>query len=159
MRRASVRAAVVAAACVGSVAALSVAPAQATGRSAQALSTVMTGAAEVPGPGDADGIGVFAAVTKRNTLCYLVTAHRIEPAMAAHIHAGTSDVAGGIVVGLKPPTHGFAADCIRTLPDTQNTTETLTVSELAAIRANPNQYYVNIHNDPFMAGAIRGQLR
>jgi CHRD domain len=120
---------------------------------------VMTGAQEVPGPGDPDGFGVFAAVTEGDTLCYLVTARRIEPAAAAHIHAGARGVAGGIVVGLRPPTDGFAADCITTVPDAQNTTETLTVSELAAIKADPTQFYVNVHNASFQAGAIRGQLR
>jgi hypothetical protein len=39
-----------------------------------------------------------------------------------------------------------------------NSTAVLTVSELAAIRANPDQFYVNVHNTPFPAGAIRGQL-
>jgi CHRD domain len=158
MKRNLVRAAV-AVACVGSVAALSVAPAQASGRSApQTLSTVLVGATEVPGPGDADGFGFFAAVTKGNKLCYVVTAHKIRPATLAHIHAGPAGVAGGIVVALRAPTKGFAADCITTVPEDQNTMDTLTASELTAIKADPSQFYVNVHNTPFPAGAIRGQL-
>jgi hypothetical protein len=142
---------------VGALAALSVAPAQATG-STQHLATLMTGAQEVPGPGDRDGFGIFVAVTNEHKLCYVVTARRIEPATAAHIHAGPAGVAGGIVVGLRAPTTGFAAACITAAPDDMNSTETLTVSELAAIRADASQFYVNIHNTPFPAGAIRGQL-
>ncbi len=37
---------------------------------------------------------------------------------------------------------------------------TTTTPELAAdIGANPSDYYVNVHNPAFPAGAIRGQLR
>lgn len=32
----------------------------------------MTGAAEVPGPGDADGSGFFTAVVKGDKLCYVI---------------------------------------------------------------------------------------
>lgn len=122
------------------------------------VATVLTGAQEIPGPGDDDGRGAFAAVIRGDRLCYALAATRIEPAAAAHIHAAPSGVAGGIVVGLTPPnraSHG----CITAVDDSQNSTETLTDSELAAIVASPDQFYVNVHNAPFPAGAIRGQLR
>ncbi|MGH3482317.1 MAG: CHRD domain-containing protein [Nocardioidaceae bacterium] len=159
MSRSRVRAAAVGAACAAAVATLSIAPpASASTGNVQVLSTFLTGAQEVPGPGDANGFGAFAAVTKGDKLCYALTARRIEPATLAHIHAGPRGVAGGIVVALQAPTSGFSADCITTVPEDQNTMDTLTDSELAAIRANPSQFYVNVHNDPFRAGAIRGQL-
>ena len=142
---------------VGALAALSAVPAQATGN-VQHLRTFMTGAQEAPGPGDPDGLGIFSAVTTPHSLCYVITAKRIAPAAAAHIHAAPAGVPGDIVVGLEAPTSGFAMDCISTVPEAENTTETLTMSELAAIRANPSDYYVNVHNEPFQAGAIRGQL-
>jgi hypothetical protein len=145
-------------ACVAALWVLPTAPAHASASSVQVLATIMTGAQEVPGPGDNDGFGAFAAVTTEDKLCYVVAARRIDPATATHIHAGPADVAGGIVVGLLPPTRGLAADCIETVPDDMNSTAVLTVSELAAIRANPDQFYVNVHNTPFPAGAIRGQL-
>jgi hypothetical protein len=159
MNRSRVRAAAVGVACVGAVATLSIAPpAAASTGSVQVLSTFLTGAQEVPGPGDPNGFGFFATVTKGDKLCYALTARRIEPATLAHIHAGPRGVAGGIVVALRAPTTGFSADCITTVPEDQNTTDTLTDSELAAIKADPDQFYVNVHNDPFPAGAIRGQL-
>ncbi|HEY8455945.1 MAG TPA: CHRD domain-containing protein [Actinopolymorphaceae bacterium] len=125
---------------------------------ATVLTTVLTGAQEVPGPGDEDGIGTFVAVIKGDQLCYLLTARKIEPAMAAHIHPGPRGVAGGIAVGLNPPTDGLSFGCIRTVPDDQDSTMTLTESELAAILANPKNFYVNVHTASFPAGAIRGQL-
>lgn len=122
------------------------------------LVTSLEGRNEIPGPGDSNGRGVFAAVVKGDTLCYVLTASRIEPATAAHIHVGPVGVAGPIVVGLQTP-NPISAGCISTVPDSQNTTSTLTESELAAIVANKRGYYVNVHNAPFPAGAIRGQLR
>ncbi|MEU7892248.1 CHRD domain-containing protein [Nonomuraea sp. NPDC049152] len=74
----------------------------------------MTGAQEVPGPGDPDGVGIFAwRVIERSLLCYVITAHNIDRATAAHIHEGRAGVAGPIVVTLQAPSEGFASDCIR----------------------------------------------
>ena len=120
----------------------------------------LDGAQEVPGPGDADGRGAFAYIAVPDVLCYVLTARRIEPATVAHIHAGPRGVSGGIVVMLIAPTRGLSADCIRVQPDTTpNTMEVLVRSEMDAILADPAQFYANVHNDPFPAGAIRGQLR
>lgn len=121
----------------------------------------MTGAQEVPGPGDPDGVGIFAwRVSGRSTLCYVITAHNIVPATAAHIHEGRAGVAGPIVVTLKAPSEGFASDCIRAVrrQTADNADTTLTRDELKAIVQNPSQFYTNVHNAEFPDGAIRGQL-
>ena len=119
----------------------------------------LDGGQEVP-PADPDGRGIFAYVALHDRICYVLTARRIEPATLAHIHAGPRGVNGGIAVGLIAPTGGFSKDCIAAVPDTTpNTMEVLTQSELAAIIADPTQFYANVHNDPFPGGAIRGQLR
>jgi hypothetical protein len=113
------------------------------------LSTTLTGAAEVPGPGDPDGSG--SAVVRVNPgqaeVCYALTVSNIAPAVAAHIHVGTATVAGPVVVGLTPPTSGSSSGCA-------------SVSrELAiAIILDPENYYVNVHTSEFPAGAVRGQL-
>jgi hypothetical protein len=122
------------------------------------LGAVLTGAAEVPGPGDDDGRGFFVGKVKGDLLCYVLVARKIEVPMAAHIHAAPRGVAGPIVVGLVAPVGGFSADCIRTVPDDQDTTATLSESELAAIRADRSGFYVNVHTASFPAGAVRGQL-
>ncbi|MCI0688700.1 MAG: CHRD domain-containing protein [Sporichthyaceae bacterium] len=122
------------------------------------FATVMTGAQEAPGPGDPDGIGVFVAVAKGDTVCYVITARKIEPPVAAHIHIAPPGVPGPIVVGLETPVGGFAKDCFTVVPDDQNSTATLTESEFAALKANPAGYYVNVHTPSMLPGAIRGQL-
>ena len=113
------------------------------------FSTTLTGAAEVPGPGDPDGSGT--ALLRLNPgqgeICYHLDVTGIAPARAAHIHVGTADVAGPIVVHLAAPTGGSASACA-----------TVDRDLIKAIIQNPEQYYVNVHNAEFPAGALRGQL-
>jgi hypothetical protein len=119
---------------------------QAQGRS---LSTTLTGAAEVPGPGDPDGAGTAALTVNPGLgqICYELTVSGIAPATAAHIHLGAVGVAGPVVVPLAPPTGGSSSGCAEVS------------RELAlAILKSPSDYYVNVHNAEFPAGAVRGQL-
>lgn len=121
---------------------------------------LMTGAQEVPGPGDPDGRGFFYWQVRGWKLCYVITAKRIKPATAAHIHKGAKGVAGPIVVALNAPTKGKASGCIRAVrhQNAANAMTTLTKAELVGIVRHRSQYYVNVHNDKYPAGAIRGQL-
>ncbi len=110
--------------------------------------TRLTGAAEVPGPGDPDGRG-FAFVrwnTDSGLICYNVFVRRIAPATAAHIHVGDENTAGPVVQALEAPADGYSSGCV----DND--------ALAAALDANPNNYYVNVHNAEFPAGAVRGQL-
>lgn len=127
-------------------------------RTDRIASTNMRGRFEIPGPGDDNGRGQFAAVITTRSLCYSMTAKKIEPATAAHIHIGGPDVAGPITVGLVLPTRQGVSDCIDPVPDDEDTEMTLSESELDAIRFGPAGFYINVHNKPFPAGAIRGQL-
>ncbi len=113
------------------------------------LTTTLTGAEEVPGPGDPDGTG-FAAVTVnpgKGLVCYELSVSGIAPAAAAHIHEAPFGEVGDVVVGLAPPTDGSSSGCA-------------TVDRALAkeILKNPADYYVNVHNAEYPAGAIRGQL-
>lgn len=109
----------------------------------------LTGAAEVPGPGDTDGFGMATVTLTPGTteLCYTITVQDIAPAAAAHIHVGSADEAGQIVVHLTAPTNGTSSGC-----------ETLERALFTQILAQPQDYYVNVHNADFRAGAVRGQL-
>jgi CHRD domain len=113
------------------------------------VSTEMTGAAEVPGPGDPDGTGTasFTINPGLGELCFELTVQNIAPATAAHIHVAPAGVAGPVIVPLTPPTNGSSSGC-REIS-----------RELAlAIIQNPDAYYANVHNADFPAGAVRGQL-
>ena len=113
------------------------------------LSATLTGAAEIPGPGDPDGTG-SAMVTLnpgQGEVCFELAVEGIAPAVAAHIHVGAADVAGPVVVGLVPPSNGTSGGCAE--------------ADRALVRAilrDPGAYYVNVHNAEYPAGALRGQL-
>lgn len=116
-----------------------------------ALSTTLTGVAEVPGPGDLDGTGTATVWLRagQGQACFTLSASRITlPATGAHIHVGGLTQAGDVVVALKPPgAAGTSSGCA-----TANRTV------VNAILANPSGYYVNVHTTDFPDGAIRGQL-
>jgi hypothetical protein len=124
------------------------------------VKTTLSGDNEVPGPGDPDGAGKFKATLGADTLCYTLSVKKVADAVAAHIHVGGTDVAGPVVVALQVPQNKQpVSDCLTAVPDDQDTAETLSVSELAAIAADPGAYYVNVHSVEFPAGAVRGQLK
>lgn len=117
----------------------------------RAVGTVMTGGPEVPGPGDPDGVGVAGFVVNVNSgrVCYALAVKNIAPATMAHIHRGPTGVAGPIEVHLVPPSpRGFSANCTDVDP-----------ALAAEITETPSEFYVNVHNADFPAGAVRGQLR
>ena len=114
------------------------------------LQTRLTGAAEVPGPGDTDARG-SASVTVNSgqkKVCYKLAVSNIDTATMAHIHVGARTVAGPVAVTLTPPNaSGNSSGCA-----------TVTRTLALAILKNPSGYYVNVHNAAFPAGAARGQL-
>jgi hypothetical protein len=122
----------------------------------------LTGAQEVPGPGDDDGRGraVIRLAPGAGRVCFELSWRRIEAPTRAHIHEGPRGVAGDIVVSLFENVSG--SDFIP-LPDSINAVEGCVSGQdralLRDIRDNPRDFYVNIHNVDFPAGAIRGQLR
>lgn len=112
------------------------------------LTASLTGTAEVPGPGDANGTGTATLTLQRRKICFEITVNDIEPATFAHIHEGAPDVAGPILIFLNPPpTDGSSEGCARA-----------SRRLIKRIRENPAGFYVNVHNDPFPMGAVRGQL-
>jgi hypothetical protein len=120
------------------------------------LSASLTGEAEVPGPGDPNGTGnaLITLNPEQGTVCFTLDWARIRRPFAAHIHRGATDVAGPIRVTLfesetpLPNTISSVSGCVRNVDS----------ALINRIIANPQLFYVNIHNRPFPGGAIRGQL-
>jgi glucose/arabinose dehydrogenase len=117
----------------------------------QEFSIEMTGAEEAPGPGDPDG-GGMANITinlSKRQVCFALMVSDIGPATAAHIHIAPPGEPGPVVVPLNPPpTDGSSTGCAN------NVERRL----LRNIMQHPERYYVNVHNEEFPAGAVRGQL-
>jgi hypothetical protein len=113
------------------------------------LQSTLSGAEEVPGPGDPDGggVGEFTIVDRTDNFCYELAVRNIEPATAAHIHRGAPGQSGPPIITLDAPVDGESNGCLSV------------ASELAdEIEANPGNFYVNVHNAAFPNGAVRGQL-
>jgi hypothetical protein len=120
------------------------------------FTTTLTGEAEVnaqgvPNQGDLDGIGT-ATITLNHgqgTVCWEITVSGITlPATAAHIHEAPVTAPGPVVIPLSAPdANGFAAGCTSASRE-----------EIKEIIQHPEEYYVNVHNVNFPAGALRGQL-
>jgi hypothetical protein len=136
--------ALIATAVIGGVAA-----AQEKEQGGRRLTATLTGAAEVPGPGDSDGGGtaVITLNQGQNEVCFELTVSNIAPATLAHIHTGAAGVAGPVAVTLTPPTEGSSKGCVSAGADL-----------IKNIRQNPQNFYVNVHNADFPDGAVRGQL-
>ena len=108
----------------------------------------MSGADEVPGPGDPDGKGTATIVLDdaKNTACYEFKYEGLGKVTAAHVHTGAKGVAGPPAIDFKADKNGDKG-CVPVDPTT-----------LKAVRDNPGGHYVNLHTAEQPAGAIRGQL-
>jgi CHRD domain len=107
------------------------------------LHATLSGKVEVP-KGDPDGRGTAEVKITGTTVCWEM--FKVATLVAAHIHKGRAGVAGPVVVPFG--TTYKSKGCVKA-----------TAAVAAAIRRNPNAYYVNVHNAKYPAGALRGQLR
>lgn len=123
--------------------------AQPTTATEPSFTVSLTGAEEVPGPGDDDGSGTARITLREGTgeVCYELEVQNIEAATAAHIHTGAAGQAGDVAVSLDAPAQGTSQGCAKV-------EQTL----LQDIGGNPANYYVNVHNAAHPQGAVRGQL-
>lgn len=117
-----------------------------------------TGQANV---GDQNGFGGATVIIVGDTVCFGLVFDNIATPTVAHIHEQVAGQNGSVVVDflggaspVDPPESGnpgSLSGCVSGAaikdPDV-----------LARIRRNPSNFYVNVHNGPFPAGAIRGQL-
>ncbi|NOT61768.1 MAG: CHRD domain-containing protein [Acidobacteria bacterium] len=109
----------------------------------------LSGAAEVPGPGDSDGSGTASLRLNhgQGQVCYDISVKGIQAPTAAHIHAGAAGQAGDVKVQLKAAADGTWKGCA-----------SADKALITDIMDNPANFYVNVHNAEFPNGAVRGQL-
>lgn len=111
------------------------------------LRATLSGAEEKPGPGDPDGTGRATVKLKDDQVCFELSWSNIDAPNLGHIHKGAKGVAGPPVVNFFTEAPAKRSGCVET--------DEALVDRIAA---NPAGYYVNIHNQAFAKGAIRGQL-
>jgi hypothetical protein len=111
------------------------------------LTADLAGSAET----DEDGAGTASVVLDPDagTACWTFTVENIDPVTVSHIHEGAEGTDGGVVVDLD--LEGFDGS-------SEGCNDAADADTLQAIIDNPGGYYVNVHNEAFPGGAIRGQL-
>ena len=111
------------------------------------LTATLAGSAET----DPDGSGAATIVLdpEAGTACWEMTVENIDPVTVSHIHEGAEGTDGGVVVDLD--LDGFEGS-------SEGCNEAADAATLQAIFDNPAGYYVNVHNEAYPGGAIRGQL-
>jgi hypothetical protein len=109
----------------------------------------LTGAAERPNPGDLDGTGTASLWLNPGLqrVCWEYSVSGVVDLTAAHIHVGSADVAGPVVIPTLPSSPTGGSGCIEAER-----------SLIIEIIRNPSNYYFNAHNADFPPGALRAQL-
>ena len=106
------------------------------------------------GPGDPDGSagGTITLNDATGEISWNFSYFNIAAPTAMHIHGpgGSAGLAAGVFEGLGVATSGGAGTLI--------SSKTTSPANVAQIIADPTDFYVNIHNGDFGAGAVRGQL-
>jgi hypothetical protein len=120
----------------------------------RAIFAVLTGAKEVDvngeHHGDPNGRGAFSATLDGRQLCYGITVKNSNNPVAAHIHRGSSKVAGPVIQPLDQPATGD--------PGASSACVQISRSLARGLRRNPGRFYVNVHTADLPNGAVRGQL-
>ncbi len=99
----------------------------------------------MPDKGDLNGSGVAHLFVNSDTLTidWNITAQDIDfPLIGAHIHQAAAGTNGAVKIDFNSQLIGAG----------------LADPDLANLLANPSGFYVNLHNNAFMSGAIRGQI-
>ncbi len=127
------------------VAALVPAIALASAERSTTLKAALNGKVEVP-KGDLDGTGSASITVDGRKVCWTIATAKVAKPNAAHIHKGRPGKAGPVAVplGATYKTKGCT---------------TAAMATAMALTARPGDFYVNVHNAKYAAGAVRGQLR
>jgi hypothetical protein len=129
----------------------------AAGFATKKVSATLNGAAEVP-KGSPKGSGT--AVVKLNATtrkaCWTIKVKGIDKPLSAHVHKAPPGKTGPVVIPLGAR---FAKTGCVTVPKPKKTkANPHPVDVLVAVAKHPRAYYVNVHTNKYLDGAIRGQL-
>jgi CHRD domain len=118
-------------------------------RASSRLSADLTGAAEVPGPGDPDGTGRATVVVEPGSsqLCYRIEVRGVTGVDGTSVNEGADGHQGAVVLGLDAPEGGSVEGCVTAEP-----------ALLERVGRSPEDYYLNIRSEEHPDGALRGQL-
>jgi hypothetical protein len=108
----------------------------------------LTGKAEIPkGPATGSGYAVIA-IHRGSVVCWRFAHLRgFFNATVAQIHVGFTGRSGPILQPLSTGPRLHHKGCIHT-----------SAAAATAIERDPSNYYVNVHSQLYLAGAVRGQL-
>lgn len=118
------------------------------------FTTALSGAAEVnaagvPNQGDPDGSGTATIVLNygQGRVCFDISVNNVDTLFAGHIHEAPPTLPGPIVVPLFGSAGAPLGGCVEASRE-----------QIKEIIQHPEDYYVNVHNAAYPAGALRGQL-
>ena len=132
------------------------------------FNTHLSGGNEVPAvETDATGQAIFQLSNDGMKLSYKLIVANIKNVKMAHIHVGSMDENGPVVVWLYPPapppeliegrTQGVLQEGVITKDDLVGQLEGKKLWDLVEMIKN-KQTYVNVHTNQYPAGEIRGQI-
>jgi hypothetical protein len=118
--------------------------------------SVLLGRNEVRAPGkkvnDRNGLAVAKFRIQGNRMYYFVQWKNVSKPTAFHIHRGKAGVNGDVVIDLlsNGKIRGNTSSGSVVVKDS---------SVLKGIKANPKNWYANMHTSQFADGAVRGQVQ
>ena len=110
------------------------------------LAAKLLGKNEVPkGSPTARGIVNLTLSSSKGTVCWTFELVGVSKPAAAHIHKGAAGKSGPVFIALGKT---YKAKGCQAAPK----------KSIDAVEANPNAFYVNVHNAKYPNGVVRGQL-
>ena len=121
------------------------------------LRAILKGKNEVPGPGDPTGTGKVSLVlqAKKARVCFTLSVGDLAPITSGFIFEGSRDEAGAPVLRLFRDAAGLDGDG----SFDQRCRRGVDKKLIRAVASKPDRYFVNIRNNEYPDGAVRGPLK